>query len=206
MSKKLTTKTQGVSHHLPHRTRLRVVNPKRRTKEMAQVSERLKRVPGVTGVEMNDRTGSILVHHEDNDNVLELLGAALEEAAGELFETALEVEEVEVPGLSIIAHLIKQRMGRLDTSVASATGNVVDLKTIVPLGLLAAGLYKAARDHAWWGEVPAFVLFYYAYDSYMKFHGPSVRAVSATTRTETEDGRLENPVRTELRRRGKDIS
>ena len=97
-------------------------------------------------------------------------------------------------------------MGRIDTSVANATGNVLDLKTIVPLGLLAAGLYKAARDHAWWGEVPAFVLFYYAYDSYMKFHGPSVRAVSATTRTENEDGRLENPVREELRRRGKDIS
>ena len=77
MTKKLTAKTKGVSHHLPHRTRLRVANPKRRVKEMAQVSERLKRVPGVTGVEMNDRTGSILVHHEENDNVLELLGTAL---------------------------------------------------------------------------------------------------------------------------------
>lgn len=206
MSKKLSSETPGVSHHLPHRTRLRVSKHKRKSRSLKQVQDKLAKVPGVSGVEVNERTGSILVHHEEDNNVLELLGTALEEVAGDLFETSLEVEEAEVPGLSIIAHAVKKQMGLLDTSVATATGNMIDLKTVVPLGLLAAALYKVAKERVWWGDVPAFVLFYYAYDSYMKFHGPSVRAVSASPRTEREDGRLENPVRAEMRRRGKELS
>jgi hypothetical protein len=205
-TKKLSHTSPGVAHHLPHRTRLRLAKHHRKAKTLAAVQARLKKVPGVKDVEINERTGSVLVHHEENHNVLELMGTALEEVATDLFEAVLEVEEAEVPGLSIAAHMLKSRFSKLDTSLANATSNAVDLKAIVPLALLGLGVYKLLKDRAWWGEMPAFVLFYYAFDSYMKFHGPSVRPISVTERVENPPGHLQNPVREELRRRRETVS
>ena len=199
-------KLRVVTHHLPHRTRLRLPKAHRKSHTMSTVKERLKKVPGVQNVEVNERTGSILVHHEGNGQVLDQIGSALEEVASELLEAFVEVEEDEIPGLSIVSHMLKSHASKMDTSLAEATGNLLDLKTLVPVGLLVAAIYKGLRDRAWWGEVPAFVLFYYAYDSYMKFHGPSVRPVSAAERVETPAGTLENPVREEIKRHRSRIS
>ncbi|MGH9550712.1 MAG: hypothetical protein ACRD3W_15130, partial [Terriglobales bacterium] len=80
------------------------------------------------------------------------------------------------------------------------TDNWLDLKMLVPITLAGAAIWKIMRDKAWIGEVPGFVLLYYAYDSYMKFHGPSVRPISATELVE-DDGKLENPTQQEVRRR-----
>jgi copper chaperone CopZ len=168
---------------------------------MNKVKNRLKRVPGVNDVEINERTGSVLVHHEENKDVLELIGSAMEEVAGDLFDVLVEMEGEQVPGLSVLAHMVKSKVGNLDTKTANATGNWIDLKTIVPLGLMGAAIYKMIQDRAWMSEVPAFALFYYAFDSYMKFHGPSVRAISVAER-EQENGVLQNPVQQEMRKRG----
>lgn len=174
-TKKMTISTKkGVVHHLPHRTRLRVPKGHKRAEAVRTIKKKLKTVPGVQEVSVNERTGSVLVQHDESSNTHDLLGTALEECAGELFEALLDVEEVEFPGLSIIAHFLKSSMGHLDDRVAENTNNWLDLKMLVPIGLFAAGLYKAVRDRGWWGEVPAFVLFYYAYDSYLKFH-PAVQ-------------------------------
>jgi copper chaperone CopZ len=199
MTRKLTHKAAGVKHHLPHRTRLKMPTEHRDPHTLNKVKESLKKVPGVKDVQVNERTGSVLVEHDERDDMLESVGEALNDVAGELFEAVLEASEIEVPGLSIFAHLIRTNLSKADTDVAVATNNLLDLKMLVPMILLGAGFVKA-RGTNWWGEVPAWVLFYYAYDSYMKFHGPSVREISATERIETEEGMLTNPKRRVQRR------
>ncbi len=196
--KKATSRGPGVRHHLPHRTRLRVPKQHRQDKTFSELESRLKKVRGVKDVEINPKTGSVLIHHHAKENVLDELGLAVQEIAAELFEAIFEIEEAEVPGLSILSKMVKSHLSKMDTSVASATGNVIDLKTVVPVSLALAAVFKGIRDKAWIGEVPAFVLFYYAYDSYMKFHGPSVQPVSNVERAETPDGRLFNPVQSKL--------
>ncbi len=130
------------------------------------------------------------------------MGSAVEEVCLEAFEALLDIEEESVPGLSVMSHMLKRNLSGLDTRVATATGNMFDLKTLVPVGFLGLALFKMFKDKALWAEVPAFVLVYYAYDSYMKFHGPSVRPISVAAR-DVEDGKLENPVQKELSRRQK---
>jgi len=203
MPNKLTVDSYGVTHHLPHRTRLRLPKSQRHAHVMTKVKDRLKKVPGVKEVHVNERTGSILIEHDEKQNVLENLGTAVQEVAGDLFDSLVEMQDKEVPGLSIVAHLVKSQASKLDTKVATATDNWLDLKTLLPVALLGAGVVTAVREQAWLGlgEIPAFVFFWYAYDAYMKFHGPSVRAESVVERVETPSGKLENPVIQDLKRR-----
>jgi len=202
MSKKLTATAGGVTHHLPHRTRLRLPKHHRNARTMNKMRDRLKKVPGVKDVQVNERTGSILIEHEDKQNVLENLGSAVQEVASEVFDTLIEMQQSEVPGLSIVGHLVKSQASRLDTKVATATDNWLDLKTLFPAALLGTGIYTAITEKAWLGigEIPAFVFFWYAYDAYMKFHGPSVRAVSVAERVEAPDGTLQNPIEEDMKR------
>jgi len=190
-TRKLTVKSAGVKQHLPHRTRLKLPKDHRSDHTLKEVKESLKKVPGVNHVHINERTGSVIVEHDDRPEILASFGEAMDGVAGEVLDAVLEASSIEVPGLSILAHLIRKNLSKADTHVAAATNNVLDLKMIVPMVLFGAGITKA-RGTNWWGEVPAWVCFYYAYDSYMKFHGPSVREVSATER-ETDHGTLENP-------------
>jgi copper chaperone CopZ len=173
----------------------------RHGRSLAKVKDSLKKVPGVKDVEVNERTGSILVHHDEGANTLESIGAALQEVASELFDVLLEVEEDEIPGLSSIGKLVKSQVEKADTKIARATDNWVDLKMVVPIGFLVAGITKAIQDGALLAEIPPFVLLYYAYDTFTKFHGPSVNPVSGATRVDSADGKLENPVKEELKKR-----
>jgi len=201
----LTKTSRGVAHHSATRTRFRVPKAHRHGKTLTKVKDRLKKVPGVKDVEVNERTGSILVHHDERENTIESLGEAVQEVCSELFDVFMAIEEEEIPGLSSVGRLVKSQVERADTKIAKATDNWVDLKTIVPLGFLGAGIYKAIIDGALIAEVPAFVFLYYAYDTYVKFHGPSVNPVSGADRVDT-DGKLENPVREELKKRRTTVS
>ncbi len=62
MTKKLTVNSRGVTHHSENRTRLRLPKNQREKHKLNNVKKRLEKVPGVQAVEVNERTGSILVH------------------------------------------------------------------------------------------------------------------------------------------------
>jgi len=101
-----------------------------------------------------------------------------------LFEAVLEVEGIELPGLSLFAHLIRQKLGKIDDHLARATNNVIDLKMLVPVLFFGAGIFQARRNRGWLDQVPAWVLFYYAYDAYMKFHTPQFNPPSRNEQDE----------------------
>jgi hypothetical protein len=166
---------KGVSHHLPSRTRYRLPKGRRSAETSRRIVDRVSKVMGVKSVDVNHRTGSVFVVHEEHPEILHGLCAAFDSIADDLFEEVMEEEAEAIPGFSIVAHLLKKRAGSLDDFLAKKTNNMLDLKMLVPLLLLGAGLYKVSKTKAWMQEIPAWVLFYYAYDSYLKFHPPEVR-------------------------------
>jgi hypothetical protein len=181
MVHKSVTHKKGVSHHLPHRTRYRL--PKRsRTKEVAQkIRDKVSKVPGVNDVEVNERTGSVLISHDEKPNILPDIHGAMDSVAFDLFEEVLEEEgEMLIPGFSIFAHMVKKRAKHFDETLAKKTNNYLDLKSLVPLAFLGAGLLRATKSKNVVGHVPALVLFYYAFDTYIKFHPPAPPATSPT--------------------------
>jgi copper chaperone CopZ len=188
MTRKLTRECSGVKHHMPHRTRIKVPRNHRDSHKLNAVKKELENVPGVQNVEVNFRTGSVVVHHDERADSLILIGSAIENICEELFSEILAVEEIEFPGLSVVAQVIHKVLSKADLKVAEGTQNVLDLKMIVPLLFFGAGIVKSRQTANWWGEVPAWVLFYYAYDSYMKFHGVGFAETLPLRDEATEDG------------------
>src|SRR5437016_5420740 len=106
--KKLHVKSKAVVHQSKHRTRLRVPKTYRHGEHMHHVRKRIEDVPGVRSVEVNQETGSLLIHHDERPNLLEDITLVLEESAPELLACMLlpGAEEGEI-GLEMIGGLCK---------------------------------------------------------------------------------------------------
>src|SRR5579883_3531902 len=90
---------KGLAHHLPHRTRYRVAKGHRGEASVKRIRDSVLAVPGVNSVEVNERTGSVLVHHEERSGILESLSVALSGIGEDIFEEIIDtsIEEI-VPG------------------------------------------------------------------------------------------------------------
>ncbi len=122
MEKRLPAKTngrvRGVTHHLPRRTRYRLARQHRNAKVLTRVRDSIINVPGVTKVELNERTGSVLVHHEETPDILNSLDNTLNSIALDLFEEIAGDELGLFPGASLISNFIKSRSGNANRSLA----------------------------------------------------------------------------------------
>jgi len=180
MDKHLSAKTNGrmhgVTHHVPHRTRYRLASHHRNEETVSRLHESLKKVPGVKKIEFNDRTGSVLVHHDEIPEIVNTLNSACGEIAADLFEELAGEEMIMFPEVSFLAQLIGKRFSRINQYLANRTKNYIDLKMLLPLLLAVAGLYQISKEKGMLSQVPGWVLFYYAYDSYFKFHVFSSRS------------------------------
>ena len=162
----------GVAHHLPYRTRYRLASHHRNADIQDRINASISKVPGVKKVEFNERTGSVLVHHDEIPEILGTLSGVMDGIAGDLFEEIAQEELAVIPGMSLTAHITKKHLAKIDRYCAKMTNNLIDLKMLLPLVLLGAGFYQASRKNAWFESVPPLVFLYYAYDSYLKFHAP----------------------------------
>lgn len=173
MTGRLHPKVTGVAHHLPHRTRLRVPKQHRSARDMNQVADALVKTPGVKSVEVNHKTGSILVHHDEHPGIFAAVEKTLEETSGELLEALVEGGgNPEIVGLAIVGHFVRNLFSTADDQVSGATNNLVDLRTLAPVAFLAAGILRWRRGS---GEdilmtVSPVVLFWYAFDLYWRFN------------------------------------
>jgi hypothetical protein len=153
---------------------------------MKKIGDRLKKVAGVKEVEINERTGSILVEHDQRKDMLDQLDGAVLEAAADLFELAADGEGLP---LSSLAAAVKTRLHSANSKVAEATDYSMDLRSAVPLALLGVSVVKLIQDKAWWNEVPAFQ--------------PTRADVHVTDENAGTDGNLIEPAKEDARSRRK---
>ena len=134
--------------------------------------------------EVNASTGSILVRYDRHCHasadvlaVLRDVGMVVEETAGSI---GLELPETGM-GASTTSVRIMDAMTDLDRQALLLTGHTVDLKLLFPLALGGLGLWRAATSELSLTEVPAYVLLWYAFDAFWKFHRetPQPTATSA---------------------------
>lgn len=181
MSKKLNKSSKGVAHHSPGRTRLKV--PKSHRHRLHEIKSELENKPGVTHVELNHETGSVLVKHEHDAPIFEMMHKAVETVEVDLLTTLIEGEAVElVGGASIIAAgvgllgtVAKSFFGSRQEGAAPSvtpllTGQASDLKTIVPTAFLVAALVKAYETRSFWQGITPLALAYWAFDTYWRFN------------------------------------
>jgi hypothetical protein len=164
------TAAANVVHSSATRTRLRLKARDRGKGGLARIKQVAEHQPGVTGVDINERTGSVLIHHRRDAAPGSGLAAALGDVGIVLH--GLEEGDIGGPGEhSEAAAAVESAMTDLNRRVALATDGKVDLKLLLPAGLIAAGLWRvAANPAALFTEIPTYVLLWFGIDFYTKFH------------------------------------
>jgi copper chaperone CopZ len=144
-----------------------------------EVASQLENQPGVDHVDVNTSTGSVLVHYDHTVHEKEDIVGCLEDV-GLLLGSVLGAGGDELPDLgdsgngeqghSTTAKSVVDTVNDLDRRLSELTGRRVDLKLLFPLALGAIGLRSAIVNGIGLSEVPAYILLWYAFDSFWKFH------------------------------------
>lgn len=147
-----------VIHELPGRLRLRI--PERRGDAVffAELAERLTECPGVTSVESNLLTGSLLLFHALETGMLEIARYSEQSA---LFR----IEPSSATAAGTLSQRAVKGFDGLDRSLAAASGGLVDLQSGFLLLLLGLALYQLRQGRI---LAPAISLFWEA----IKLAGP----------------------------------
>ncbi len=148
-----------IAHHVPGRMRIRVAGGKRHLKLLASVKESVAKAHGVTRVEINENTGSVVIHYRHK--TLKLFAEGLREQglssqafqlsapevgeAGEMW-SMIEHESEFLAAHSQLARSVVKESKRLDVAVKEATDNTLDLKVLVPLGLAVVSFVYLGTD------------------------------------------------------------
>ena len=181
-----TPKTTARAHVVsatPGRTRVRLAPGHRHNPRlMENVKADLQQQPGVAHVKTNSRTGSLTVHYDrstvSHDGVLALLrdvGIVAERTFAALGEDV--PSDASTTGLSVNAAL-----DDLNRRLLGRTGGALDLKFLFPATLTVVGLRQLFTTGLGIAEVPAYILLWYAFDSFYKFHHhETVQPVAASS-------------------------
>lgn len=132
--------TSIVAHEMPGRTRMRIPAERKNEQFFAQAEESLMKCEGVSKVETNPLTGSILILHS----------SSIEEIKE--FAEREDLFVVQTPNNSVprpLSKLISTGLKSLDTRVAEKTNGQFDGKEAALLGLLLAGAYQIVRGNLW---------------------------------------------------------
>lgn len=179
MSRKLSDTSRGVAHHTPGRTRLKISKAHR--KHLHQLKDAIEQTPGVKSVEVNHHTGSVLVHHEHNLPIFDVLHKAVETVSGDVLKTLIEGEAAEVIGplglaaaafgiLEGVSNAIFSSMDSGRNGTGLITGKPSDLKTLIPTAFLLAAAVKFYQTKTIWQGVTPLLLCYWAFDTYWRFN------------------------------------
>lgn len=179
MNSGVQTAVAAVVHASPTRTRLRVPPRDRGKGGLARIKQVAEQQPGVTGVEVNAATGSVLIHHRKGSAPAGGFAAALGDVG--IILRGLEAGDIGGPGQhSAAAETVEAALSDLNRRVAVATGGKVDLKLLVPAGLIGAGLWRVAADPAaLLTEIPTYALFWFGIDLYTQFRNRGERRPAA---------------------------
>jgi hypothetical protein len=143
---------------------------------MLRIRERLAAHPEVRTVEVNPRSGSVLVVGARADG----LRTALEELVDVV--AVVSGERQSEASIQAVVQLVK----RADAKLVKLSDGRVSIRWLVPASFIAVALRQLLRQGLTLAEVPWFILLYYGVDSFLKLypeHAPERSTVTQTTRT-----------------------
>ena len=150
--------------HLQHRSsgraRARLPKQERSPARMTQIKSRLEAQPGVQQVEVNSKTGSVLVQGDRDDEIQQ----ALENA----FNLVKSMQEGDASDQAVgsVVEVVKSA----DSKVRQLTGGRMSLRWLVPATFVGVGVRQLILEGLTLGTVPWYVLIYYGVDSFLKLY------------------------------------
>jgi hypothetical protein len=177
-----------VMHHIPGRMRVKVPRLKGKSRALAKIKESVSQMPGVTSVDTNITTGSVLVNYDpkafkqfqtslaDHAETNQLFSFKPPELT-EVDEMAdkIEVEAEFLAEHSEVARAVVNACKQLNAEVKRSTRNMVDLKVLVPLALAA---YTFTRQDPMMSTPLWVTLGIFSFHSFLALHGQQPQVVT----------------------------
>ena len=160
-----------IVHPIPGRMRVRFARGTLSQEALSRLSETVLEVKGVERCEVNCTTACLLIHFDeagfDADTFAVVVGGLHESGSpnGTLIVAAPNERD---EGPSRLARVINVRLRLVDRRLRRATGDRVDLRTIVPIGFAGLALREILVNSARLPAIPWYVLLWYAFDSYLR--------------------------------------
>jgi hypothetical protein len=129
-------------HHIPGRTRFRVASKQGDGSYFAGVGEQLQQCPGVTSVNTNAATGSVLILHEAAEPDV-LIAYARTFEVFELPDQSAPAMAGSRPPAAIVSDGLRQ----MDDWIRAETGYGTDLRSVALTGLIGAAVWQMLRGH-----------------------------------------------------------
>jgi len=159
-----------IVHASPTRTRIRLARSDRGKGGADRIRQVMEQQPGVTSVEVNHATGSILIHHRPEPASGRDLGAILDDV-GVVLGGLVSSGDLGPGQHSEAASRVEEALGDLNRRFAVATGGRFDLKFLLPATFLSVGAWRVLTNPgSFLGEIPTYALLWYAFDSFHKLH------------------------------------
>jgi hypothetical protein len=156
----------------PGRLRVRVHPPLRQPHRIRAVHKELEAKNGIEGVQTNAATGSVLVRYDRRKlSHDEVLGVLRDIGVCAVALTGGGGDQVNESGHSSTAGSILAVTDDLDRRLSEITGRKIDLRLLVPIGLVALGLRLAMlQGGLGLTQVPPFMILWYAWDAFLRLH------------------------------------
>ena len=160
-----------IVHRIPGRMRIRFGRGTVTPEALSGLSATVLKVKGVERCEANGTTACLLIHFDeagfDADSFAVAIGGLAEVTSpnGTVIVAAPDARD---EGPSRLARVINVRLRLLDRRLRRATGDRVDLRTIVPIGFAGLAIREIMASSARLPAIPWYVLLWYAFDSYLR--------------------------------------
>ena len=152
----------------PGRIRLLVALEFRQPEPMKRVASVLSKSVEIERVRTNLVSGSITIFsHKEQSNLATI--SALLGNSGIILDN-ISPEKASLPGKSSAAAELIAGAAQLNQQVKTASNGAIDLRFLIPLGFSALALRQLLVKGLQLGIIPWYVLGWYAFDSFIKFH------------------------------------
>jgi hypothetical protein len=172
-----------VTHHIPGRMRIKVPKAKGNLKLLEELQKSVSTMPGVSSAEINSVTGSILLHYDEarhesfedeickhgDANKLFSVGPPELTEADEI-ASKIESEAEFLSEHSDTARSVVNFFKYLNETVKRATGNSLDLKVLLPLGL---AIYVVTTEEPMTSTPMWVTLAIFSFNSFVGLHRPT---------------------------------
>ncbi|MGZ4971063.1 MAG: HMA2 domain-containing protein [Methylobacter sp.] len=165
-------KSAVVASHIPGRIRFKLHSHNRDKQTMEEIRHNLEAQEGINDVRLNPACGSMTVRYDHDRHSMSGILGLLEDmdvvidSIGHLpntDESEYAAHDGEVPEFMAAVNDLNRR-------IHVATGLPVDLKLVLPLGFVGAGIWSISKKGLMIESVPGLLFLWLAFDMFIKLH------------------------------------
>jgi Zn-dependent membrane protease YugP len=163
-----TARSVRIASHVPGRLRIKVRGGKYDLHALGRIKNGLEAKEGVCGVRASPATGSLTIHYDPKrHSTAGVLG--LLKDVDVLVESLTQAPVVAETGADAAATLtVGEAIDDLNARFIRWSGLPIDLRTVLPLAFVGAGVWSMLRNGLMLERVPGWLLLWLGFDLFVK--------------------------------------